>query len=203
MMWPAKPRKAILSSWLARSIAVSCARFLETGSFASACKSRRLWLPLTPTALSTAISNRKTFLVRPDGYVKVVDFGLARHFSPDDATPAYGLTVGTLRYMSPEQLRGKSISPASDIFSLGLVLHELAAGEHPFASDLSMQTAYSIATQPFALPPNRSTARINSSGLERLIAAMLAKDPTERPSAVDVAERIEETLLLSKSVALG
>ena len=145
----------------------------------------------------------ENILVRPDGYVKVVDFGLARHFSPDDATPAYGLTVGTLRYMSPEQLRGKSISPASDIFALGLVLHELAAGEHPFAGNFSMQTAYSIATQPFALPPNRSTARITSSGLERLIAAMLAKDPTERPSAVNVAERLEETLLLSGSVALG
>jgi serine/threonine protein kinase len=52
----------------------------------------------------------------------MVDFGLARRFYPDDPNSASGLTVGTLRYMSPEQVLGKPVSPASDVFSLGLVL---------------------------------------------------------------------------------
>ena len=141
----------------------------------------------------------ENILVRADGYVKVVDFGLARHCSPDDETSAYGLTVGTLRYMSPEQVRGKAISPASDIFSLGLVLYELTAGKHPFAGDSSMRTAYSIATKPLLPRSNRSTA----SRVEKLIAAMLAKEPAERPPAVNVAKELEQTLLLSGSAAPG
>jgi eukaryotic-like serine/threonine-protein kinase len=144
----------------------------------------------------------ENILVRPDGYIKVVDFGLARQFSPNDATSAYGLTVGTLRYMSPEQVQGKPISSASDIFSLGLVLYELTAGEHPFASDSSVQTAYSIATKPFALPVNRPTNQLTTPRLEKLIVAMLVKDPTGRPSALTVAKELDEILLLSGSVAL-
>lgn len=143
----------------------------------------------------------ENILVRPDGYVKVVDFGLAWHCSPGDETSAHGLTVGTLRYMSPEQVRGKPITPASDIFSLGLVLYELAVGEHPFAGDSSMQTAYSIATKPVALLSGGLFTRATIGRLEKLIAAMLAKDPLERPPAVNVAKELDEILLCSGSVA--
>lgn len=130
----------------------------------------------------------ENILVRPDGYVKVVDFGLARHCSPGDASSPYGLTVGTLRYMSPEQVRGQPIRPASDIFSLGLVLYELAAGQHPFAGGSSMQTAYSIATKPVAFLSGGPFTRFTGGGLEKLIGAMLSKDPLERPSAVEAAK---------------
>ena len=89
----------------------------------------------------------ENILVRPDGYVKVVDFGLARQMAADGSTSTFGVTAGTLQYMSPEQVQGSSVSPASDIFSVGLVLYELAAGHHPFTAESSIQSAYSIATK--------------------------------------------------------
>jgi eukaryotic-like serine/threonine-protein kinase len=142
----------------------------------------------------------ENILVRPDGYVKVVDFGLARQVAADDSISAYGLTAGTLQYMSPEQVRGEPISPASDIFSLGLVLYELASGDHPFAGGSSLQIAYSIATKPTA--PLRTTGRAISSRLDKLIVAMLAKDPAERPSAANVAKELGQIVHLSGSPAM-
>ena len=75
-------------------------------------------------------------MVREDGYVKVLDFGLAR-LHPLDAGPESlandtNRLVGTARYMSPEQARGDRVGPASDVFSLGIVLYEMAYGKHPF-----------------------------------------------------------------------
>ncbi len=138
----------------------------------------------------------ENILLRPDGYVKVVDFGLARQLATDDLTSLYGLTMGTLRYMSPEQVRGESLSPASDVFSLGLVLYELAAGKHPFSAESSAQIAYSIATNR-AAPLPHAKPRMISSRLEQLILAMLAKDPAQRPSAADVAKELGQVQLLS------
>ncbi len=138
----------------------------------------------------------ENILLRPDGYVKVVDFGLARQVAADDLTSIHGLTMGTLRYMSPEQVRGEAVSPASDVFSLGLVLYELAIGEHPFTADSSVQTAYSIATKRAAPLPHTKDRAI-SSHLEQLIFAMLAKDPAERPAAADVTKELGKILLLS------
>src|SRR2546428_268807 len=79
-------------------------------------------------------------MLRDDGYVKVLDFGLARLASSsatlseaetlDGTSP--GTLLGTLRYMSPEQARGEKAMQPSDIFSLGLVFYELVTGRHPF-----------------------------------------------------------------------
>ena len=75
-------------------------------------------------------------MVRDDGYVKVLDFGLARWEGEQGVTratqTASGAILGTLRYMSPEQARGERVSIPSDIFSLGIVLYELFTGKHPF-----------------------------------------------------------------------
>ncbi|MFS8065349.1 MAG: serine/threonine-protein kinase, partial [Byssovorax sp.] len=78
-------------------------------------------------------------MMRDDGYVKVLDFGLARltrgarrEPTSDETRP--GILVGTPRYMSPEQIRGEPVEPASDTFSLGIVLYELVTGQHPFAA---------------------------------------------------------------------
>jgi serine/threonine protein kinase len=78
-------------------------------------------------------------IVRDDGWVKVVDFGLARLVGDPRAPNAWSVTapgaiLGTPRYMSPEQLRGEPADEASDVFSLGIVWYELATGRHPFAA---------------------------------------------------------------------
>jgi predicted ATPase len=131
-------------------------------------------------------------MVRDDGIVKVLDFGLARRLAtPEAPSPAPlgrdtepGTRVGTLLYMSPEQARAEPVGPASDIFSLGLVLYELATGQHPFLADSAFSILHAIATQP-PLPPARLNPAITAA-LDALILQMLAKDPRLRPTAAEV-----------------
>jgi predicted ATPase len=131
-------------------------------------------------------------MVRDDGIVKVLDFGLARRLAtPEAPSPApvgrdteLGIRVGTLLYMSPEQARAEPVGPASDIFSLGLVLYELATGQHPFLADSAFSILHAIATQP-PLPPARLNPEVPAA-LDALILQMLAKDSRLRPTAAEV-----------------
>jgi eukaryotic-like serine/threonine-protein kinase len=130
----------------------------------------------------------ENIFLRPDGIVKVLDFGLARELPRADgagATSRAGLPVGTLKYMSPEQLRGEQIAAASDVFSLGIVLYELLTGRHPFASEQLWEVAGAIANADPVRPSRRNAAI--PEHLDRLILAMLAKNPAQRPTAADVA----------------
>jgi serine/threonine protein kinase len=137
----------------------------------------------------------ENIILRPDGCVKVLDFGLARQalstgFSFNSSMPA-----GTLRYMSPEQARSEPAASASDIFSFGLVLHELATGKHAFPGDSPLETAHAILTRepsgplPADLPAN----------LRRLILSMLSKWPEARPTAEDVVRQLDQTLAIESS----
>lgn len=134
----------------------------------------------------------ENILVRQDGYVKVLDFGLARPITGDTLNLSDGLHSGTLRYMSPEQARGEAASVATDIFSFGLVLYELATGQHAFPSDSPFGAVYAIvANEPAAAPlKHRVPPRLYS-----LILAMLAKDPRMRPSAEEVARELGKSIL--------
>jgi predicted ATPase len=137
----------------------------------------------------------ENIMVRPDGYVKVLDFGLARRLptlpGPDpagvcDTDP--GTLVGTAAYMSPEQARGQPAEPASDVFSLGVVLYQLATGHHPFEADSALGMLHAITTRPL-LPPSRLNPEV-SAALEGLTEAMLHKDARLRPTAAEVAEAL-------------
>jgi predicted ATPase len=131
-------------------------------------------------------------MVRDDGIVKVLDFGLARRLAPaGTGGPASagretdpGTRVGTLLYMSPEQARAEPVGPATDIFALGLVLYELATGQHPFLADAEFSILHAIAAQP-PLPPARLNPEVPAA-LDALILQMLAKDPRLRPPAAEV-----------------
>src|SRR6185437_13484081 len=85
--------------------------------------------------------------------VKVLDFGLAKLAAvPDDVRTATmltgtGMVAGTVRYMSPEQLRGEPVDARTDIFSFGIVLYEMIAGAHPFASRSGADTMAAILGQ--------------------------------------------------------
>ena len=128
-------------------------------------------------------------IVRKDGYVKVLDFGLARliHESegpqPMDVTTP-GQVLGTVAYMSPEQARGENLGAPSDVFSLGIIFYEMATGKHPFNSDSIIATLHAIHSQaplrPSALNPHIAQP------LESLILAMLHKDASRRPTAAEV-----------------
>ncbi|MBV9670696.1 MAG: protein kinase, partial [Acidobacteriales bacterium] len=132
----------------------------------------------------------ENLMVRPDGYIKVLDFGLARQLMAAEqagSTNHSGVAGGTLNYMSPERIRGEQPSRASDIFSLGLMLYELASGTHPFATDSLIDTAHAIAHNTLK-PASALNPRIPRA-FDQLIGSMLAKDPGKRPSAEALVSR--------------
>ncbi|HXG87470.1 MAG TPA: protein kinase [Vicinamibacterales bacterium] len=95
----------------------------------------------------------ENIMVRPDGYVKVLDFGLAKLTAHDEAGAAPsilrtepGMVMGTPQYMSPEQARGQPVDFRSDQFSFGVVLYELATGRSPFARRSIVETAAAVIT---------------------------------------------------------
>jgi serine/threonine protein kinase/tetratricopeptide (TPR) repeat protein len=137
-------------------------------------------------------------MLRPDRYVKVVDFGLAKLFAEPAAgsmiatlgTQA-GVLLGTPHYMSPEQAEGKEVDGRSDLFSLGVILFELTTGARPFTGDSHLSvlssilrdTPTSLTELNPALPPD----------LERIVRHCLAKDRDRRyQSATDLRNDLEE-----------
>jgi serine/threonine protein kinase len=131
----------------------------------------------------------QNILLRRDRYVKLLDFGLARRVTAE--TIASGLpALGTLRYMSPEQPRGEPLTPASDIFSFGLVLYELATGRNAFPSISPLDAVQAMLTKEPS-PPASVNAAIPAH-LDSIVRAMLAKEPAARPSAEEVARALEE-----------
>ena len=116
-------------------------------------------------------------LVTSDGLAKVVDFGLARLATQARLTRV-GTTVGTIMYMSPEQAQGEEADERSDIWSLGIVLYEMATGRPPFEGEHEQAIIYSILNQT-PEPVGRALPGAPKD-LERILAKALAKKPTER-----------------------
>jgi len=109
--------------------------------------------------------------------IKVMDFGLAKLKDVSPLTKA-GTTVGTLAYMSPEQIQGQDVDHRSDIFSFGVVLYEMLAGQTPFRGDHEAAMMYSIVHEE-PQPISSSVPEI-SSQLENFIERTLEKDPSDR-----------------------
>ena len=91
-------------------------------------------------------------LLKPDGVVKITDFGIARLVDSD--LTQTGTVLGTPRYMSPEQVTGGDLTGASDQFSLGVILYELLTGSCPFGGTTPSTLLYNIVHEP-PEPPNR------------------------------------------------
>lgn len=128
-------------------------------------------------------------ILRPDGYVKILDFGLARRLDAQTISHP-GLPAGSYRYMSPEQTRGEKVAAASDVFSLGTVLFELASGSHPYPAETALQAMMAIGTgEPRVLTDVNPTA---SKELSDLLAQMMARDPAARPGPKEVSRRLRE-----------
>ena len=113
-------------------------------------------------------------LLTPDGRVKVGDFGVARLADATSQAPSATL-AGTPRYMSPEQARGRRPTPATDVYSAGVVLYEMLAGEPPFAGGSPVELGVRHLQD---LPP-RLPARVPAA-IREVVERALAKDPAER-----------------------
>ena len=118
-------------------------------------------------------------MICTDGRVKLLDFGIARGGGIEMKTiTATGAMVGTPEYMSPEQFEGSRVDARSDIYSLGVVLYELAAGATPYKADTPV--AMGIMHKTTAPPPIRGQRPTVPAWLERVILKCLQKDPSKR-----------------------
>jgi serine/threonine protein kinase len=123
-------------------------------------------------------------LVTTDGRVKVLDFGLATGGASvhdalvTQAATAAGTTVGTVAYMSPEQARGETVDARSDLWSLGIILYELATGARPFSGATTATVFERILNQSVPTLPG-SGAHV-PAGLSPIVAKLLEKDRARR-----------------------
>src|SRR5262245_32336775 len=142
-------------------------------------------------------------VLRPDGTVKVLDFGLARFSKPvcaDSSDPAEaptqtqtqpGTVLGTPAYMSPEQARGAGVGAASDLWSLGVVVYEMFTGTRPFMGNSQSELMAEILFRDPS--PVRSLNRRVPREVASLIHSMLAKDPVQRcHSATEVVRILQQ-----------
>jgi tetratricopeptide (TPR) repeat protein len=139
--------------------------------------------------------------VTADGTAKIMDFGLAKLKDATKVTKK-GTTMGTLPYMSPEQVEGKDLDQRSDIFSFGVVLYQMITGRLPFTGDSEQGIIYAILSQT-----PEPLARFKSGlpeGMQHIVDKALAKDKRERYQHVDemVADLVHEKRLLDSSTVV-
>ena len=113
----------------------------------------------------------------------LIDFGIARATDGTASLTATGASVGSPGYMSPEQILGKNVTGAADVFSLGAVLTYAATGESPFPGDSSAALLYKVVHEDPELGPL-------AGELREVAAACLAKSPADRPAPADVSRRL-------------
>jgi serine/threonine protein kinase len=132
-------------------------------------------------------------MLTPDGTVKLMDFGIARTENEPTLLTAPGSTLGSMNYMSPEQVKGERTDERSDLYSLGISLYEMVTGERPFHGDssFSLMAAHinQAPTPPVELQPEMP------AGLNQIILTSIAKSPAERFQSADAFRNAVKTVL--------
>ena len=131
-------------------------------------------------------------LITDSGHVKITDFGIAKAAAAVPLTRT-GMVVGTAQYVSPEQAQGQKVSPASDVYSLGVVGYEMLAGRRPFNGDSSVSVAIAHINQAPPQLPQTVTGPARE-----LIGIALRKDPQRRFSDGQELERAVSAVRLGQ-----
>ena len=136
-------------------------------------------------------------MLTPQGHAKVMDFGLAKQLVPAEGVGSQeesltgmtgtGATLGTLSYMSPEQMRGEEVDTRSDVFSFGVMLYEMIAGVHPFRKPQQVETSSAVLRDEPS--PLSDYVPDLPEGLEQTVEKMLAKRPEARYQLVQEVYR--------------
>jgi LuxR family maltose regulon positive regulatory protein len=123
----------------------------------------------------------ENLLITPAGRVKITDFGIARLADQVPLTEA-GQVMGTVQYISPEQVSGRPATPATDVYSLGVVAYEALSGRRPFTGESQVAVALAQVNEtPADLPPQVPEP------VRDLVLSCMAKSPSARPAAADLA----------------
>lgn len=125
-------------------------------------------------------------LMTPSGETKVADFGIARAASATVMTQT-NLVLGTAGYMAPEQAAGEKVSPATDLYSLGVVLYEMLTGALPYQADTPIAVAMKHVNEP-PRHPREANPEVPAQ-LDAIVVRLLAKDPNERYSSASELAR--------------
>jgi TolB-like protein/predicted Ser/Thr protein kinase len=144
-------------------------------------------------------------MVRADGYVKVLDFGIAKRTAPaTDMSSALTLDIsvpgeilGTVAYMSPEQIAGQNVDQRSDLFAFGIILYEMLTGRHPWVRTSAVDTMHAILH-------DKAPVDLLRADVAAIVERLLGKSPVERyPSAQAVLEALARTSAESAAARSG
>lgn len=143
------------------------------------------------------------FLLNPGSpreFVKVLDFGIAKSLdsSAEMALTKTGMICGTPEYMSPENVTGKGVSPASDVYSVGVMLYQMLCGKAPFQGETPMDVMVKHVQGQVEPLRGQMGDRPLSEGTAQLVARCLAKRPADRPQ--DASELLTELLALEQDL---
>jgi serine/threonine-protein kinase len=134
----------------------------------------------------------QNILIDRNGIVRITDFGVAKALSGPNLTQQ-GMTYGTAAYLSPEQATGQPVSPASDVYALGIVLYEMLCGHPPFQGDNAAAVAYQQVYQP--APSVQACNPTVPDALAAIVARTLEKTPALRyPTAAALAAALNAYL---------
>jgi hypothetical protein len=134
----------------------------------------------------------ENLLLTKAGALKIADFGIAKA-TDDDTLTKTGALIGTPRYMSPEQARGREVRASSDVFSTGTIFYELLAGSNPFAAGSTSATLVRVIAASTA--PIFDVTPTVPAPIEQMIERMHFEDPARRPSAKDARETLTPFVL--------
>lgn len=143
----------------------------------------------------------ENIIIRADGLVKVLDFGIAKldasqPASVDHLTTRTGVVIGTAAYMSPEQARGQKVDHRTDIFSVGIVLYEMLCGRKPFEGETWSDVMAAVLVKD---PPPIDSA-VAPLALKRIVERCLEKDPDKRfQSAADLTFALRQATIIDQS----